>query len=273
MKKKLSITLEKSLLKEAESLIDGINVRNTSQAIEHLLRRSLQDKKTAVILAGGDPKGLMTDGVYRPLMAVGNKTLIERNIEAIRKVFKNIIIVGQAPVIAELFKVLGDGSALNVNITYVEEKETLGTAKTLQLAKGLLTSTFLFLPCDHYFEFDVGDLLKFHLAQESVVTLSVFNKTNFEWPVAVVEMDGYRITGYEEHPKKPKTHLRSMLIGIAEPSLFNSVPTGTVNWTLQENVFPKLAENGLMCGYPVSGNWVNVRSRKDIDLIKRLLAQ
>jgi NDP-sugar pyrophosphorylase family protein len=237
------------------------------------LRRSLQDKKTAVVLAGGNPKSLMTDGIYRPLMKIGDKTLIERNIEAIRKVFKNILIVGQAPVINELFKVLGDGSPLNVNITYLEEKETLGSAKTLEMAKKLLSSTFLFLPCDHYFEFDVGELMKFHLAQESVVTLSVFNKTNFEWPVAVVEMDGYRITGYEERPRKPKTHLRSMLIGIADPSIFNRIPSGPVNWSLQENVFPKLAADGLMCGYPVSGNWVNVRSKKDIELIKRLISQ
>ena len=270
MKKKLSITLERTLLKEAESLIDGINVRNTSQAIEFLLRRSLQDKKTAVILAGGNPKDLLTDGVYRPLMKIGDKTLIELNIETIRKVFKNIIVVGQAPVIAEIFKVLGSGSQLNVNVTYLEEKEALGTAKTLEVAKPYINSTFLFLPCDHYFDFDVNEMLKFHLANESVVTLSVFSKTNFEWPVAVVEMDGYRITGYEEHPKKPKTHLRGMLIGIAEPSVFNNIPSGVVNWSLQENVFPKLAEGGLMCGYPISGNWVNIRSKKDVDLIKRL---
>jgi NDP-sugar pyrophosphorylase family protein len=273
MKRKLSITLDRTLLKEAESLIDGISIRNTSQAIEYLLRRSLQDKKTAVILAGGDPKGLLTDGIYRPLMKVGSKTLIEHNIENIRKTFKNIIVVGQNPVIAEIFKVLGDGSLLNVNVNYLEEKEALGTAKTLELAKSMLTSTFLFLPCDHYFELDVGEMLKFHLAQESVVTLSVFNKTNFEWPVAVVEMDGYRVTNYEEHPKKPKTHLRSMLIGIAEPSIFNNIPPGKVEWSLQENVFPKLAEDGLMCGYPVSGNWVNIRSRKDLDLVKRLISQ
>lgn len=273
MKRKLSITLERTLLKEAESLIDGISIRNTSQAIEFLLRRSLQDKKTAVILAGGDPKSLLTDGVYRPLMKIGSKTLIEHNIEAIRRTFKNIVVVGQNPVIAEIFKVLGDGSSLNVNMTYLEEKASLGTAKTLELAKGMLTSTFLFLPCDHYFDFDAGEMLKFHIAQESVATLSVFNRTNFEWPVAVVEMDGYRITGYDERPKKPKTHLRSMLIGIAEPSIFNHIPSGVVNWSLQENVFPKLAENGLMCGYPVSGNWVNVRSRKDIELIKRFISQ
>ena len=52
MKRKISITVEESLLKEAKSLIDGIKIRNTSQAIEFLLRRSIHDKKTAVMLAG-----------------------------------------------------------------------------------------------------------------------------------------------------------------------------------------------------------------------------
>jgi len=273
MKQKISITLEKSLIKEAKSLIDGIKIRNTSQAIEYLLRRSLHDKKTAIILAGGNPKNLITNGVYRPVIKIDGKTLIEHNIEKIRKNFKKIIIIGQNPILAEIFKVIGDGSNLNVSVTYLEEKEGLGTAKTLELAKNHINSTFLFLPCDHYFDFDVGKMLKFHISQESVVTLSVFHKTNFDWPVAVVEMNGSLITGYEERPKKPKTHLRSMLIGIAEPSIFNLIPSGKLNWSLQEDVFPKLASSGQMCGYLVSGNWVNVRSKKDINFIKKLVSQ
>lgn len=270
MKVKVSLTIDEKLLRQAKGMIDGLSIRNTSQSIEWLLRRSLRERRAAVIMAGGDPKKLMTAGKYRPLLDIGGKTLIEDNLERVKKVFNNIIIIGGTPVVTEIFKKIGDGNELGANITYIEEKEPLGTAKTLELARQYIGSSFLFMPCDHWFDFDVKELLKFHARQDNIATLSVFQKTNFEWPVAVVEMEGEKITGYEEQPRKPKTHLRSTLIGIAEPSIFNRIPAGKVRWSLQENIFPELAKEGTLAGYPVAGNWVNISSPKDIELIRRL---
>ena len=270
VKIKVSLTIDKELLRQAKGLVDGLAIRNTSQSVEWLLRRSLRERRAAVIMAGGNPKTLMTAGKYRPLLDIGGHTLIEDNIERIRKMFSNVIVIGGTPVVAEIFKKIGDGSGLGVNITYIEEKEPLGTAKTLELARQYIGSSFLFMPCDHWFDFDIKELLKFHASQENMVTLSVFQKTNFEWPVAVVEMEGDKITGYEEQPRKPKTHLRSTLIGVAEPSIFHRIPAGRVRWSLQENIFPQLAKEGMLAGYPVAGNWVNISSPKDIELIRRL---
>jgi NDP-sugar pyrophosphorylase family protein len=270
MKNKVSLTLDRELLREAKGMVDGLQIRNTSQAIEWLLRRSLKDRRTAVILAGGNHKRLETAGQYRPLLDVGGQTLIEDNIDRIRRWFTNVLVVGQNPVVSAIFQKLGDGSSHGVKISYIEETAALGTAKTLQLAQPYLSSTFLFMPCDHWFDFDIGELAKFHAQHDSAATLAVFQKTNFDWPVAVVEMDGSRITNYEEHPRRPSSHLRSMLIGCAEPGLFGLVPNGRVNWNLQERVFPKLAHEGRLLGYPVSGNWVNISSPRDLKLIKKL---
>ncbi len=270
MKVKVSITVDRELLRQARTLVDGLSIRNTSQSVEWLMRRSLRERRAAVIMAGGDPRKLVTAGKYRPLLDIGGRTLIEDNIERIRKSFSNIMVIGGAPVIGDVFRKIGDGNELGVNITYVEEKEHLGTAKTLELARQYLGSAFLFMPCDHWFDFDVKELMKFHARQDNVATLSVFQKTNFEWPVAVVEMEGDKITGYEEQPKRPKTHLRSTLIGVAEPSIFDRIPAGKVRWSLQENIFPQLAKEKSLAGYPVAGNWVNISSQKDIELIRKL---
>jgi NDP-sugar pyrophosphorylase family protein len=270
VKSKVSLTLDKELLREARGMVDGLQLRNTSQAIEWLLRRSLKDRRTAVILAGGNHKRLETAGHYRPLLDVGGQTLIEDNIERVRRWFTNILVVGQNPVVSAIFQKLGDGSSHGVKMSYIEENSALGTAKTLQLAQQYVNSTFLFMPCDHWFDFDVGELVKFHAQHDGTATLAVFQKTNFDWPVAVVEMDGSRITNYEERPRRPSSHLRSMLIGCAEPGMFGLIPNGRVNWSLQEHVFPKLAGEGRLLGYPVSGNWVNISSQRDLQLIKKL---
>ena len=54
MKEKLSISIEKELIKKADSLIDGIGVRNRSQAFEHVLKSYFSGSNItdAIVLLG-----------------------------------------------------------------------------------------------------------------------------------------------------------------------------------------------------------------------------
>jgi hypothetical protein len=58
MKEKISITIDNSMLKEIDNIIDNILIRNRSQAIEYLINLALGDNKTAVILCGGAEENL-----------------------------------------------------------------------------------------------------------------------------------------------------------------------------------------------------------------------
>jgi len=270
MKKRVSLSLDSSLIKEVDSSVDGIVIRSRSDAIEKILRQYVMDKKTAVILAGGRPKGLFIKelDVYRPLVKIRKETLIEDNILKCREAgFKNIIIVGSSIIISKIYEVLGDGKKYDVNIIYVEETKSLGSAKTLELAKNYLKGDILFLPCDHYFDFDLKKLYEFHLSQNGIVTLGIHARTGFDWKMGVVLMDGYKIINYEENPKEPKTHLVSIFIGFIKSDVFNFIPPGEVYWSLQEHLFPKLAKDGKLIGYPIAGNWINVHTKKDVEKV------
>lgn len=202
---------------------------------------------------------------YRPLVKIRKNTLIEETILNCRKAgFDNVIIIGFASLIARLYEVLGDGTKYGVGITYVEEKKELGSAKTLELAKNYLKNDFLFLPCDFYFDFDIKKLLEFHRSHNGIVTLGIHAGTSYDWRKGIVQMDGYKIIDYEEKPKKPKTHLVAVFIGFMKPEIFDHIPPGEVFWSLQENVFPKLAKEGKLVGYPIAGNWVNIHTKEDL---------
>ena len=86
----------------------------------------------------------------------------------------------------------------------------------------------------------------------------------------VVEMEGQNITSFEEHPKNPKSNLAAVFIGFLKPEIFDNIPPGNVRWSLQENIFPKLAKEGNMCGYPVPGNWINIHDPSDIEKVREL---
>jgi len=274
MKDRVSLTLDEKIIQEIDGMIDGIIVRSRSNAIEKILKEHLVERKFAVILAGGNPDKLYSKefDCYRPLVKIGKARLLEDIILKCRGAgFNNIVIVGFPIVISRLYETLGNGEKYDVNITYIEENKELGTAKTLEHARKYLKTDFLFLPCDHWFDFDLKRLYEFHLMNNGLATLAVHTQTSFDWKTSIVELDGSKIINYEEFPKKPKTHVVSMLIGFMKPDIFNFIPPGEVCWSLQEHMFPKLAENGKLVGYPIAGKWVNVHKMRDVRKINDIL--
>lgn len=274
MKKRVSLTIDSDVLKVLDKRVDGIFIKSRSDAVEKVLKEHVLEKKTAVVLAGGAPERLLVNetSVYRPLVDIGKMRLVEYVIGECRKAgFDNIIIIGFSQVISKIYEVVGNGEKYGVNVTFIEEKRELGTAKTLELAKQYLTSDFLFLPCDSFFNFDLKKLWEFHRTHNGTVTIGIHTRTSYDWNKGVVEMDGYNITSYEEKPKKPKTRLFSVFIGFMRPEVFNIIPPGDVSWSLQEQVFPKLASEGKLIGYPIAGDWVNVHSAKDVSNLARVM--
>ena len=264
---RISITVDDAILKALNTYVEQTNAKSRSDALENLIRSHFVGRSTCVILAGGKPSKLIIKelNTYRPLVKIGDKTLIEDIITKVRNAgYYNVIIIGYHSVISQIQKVLGNGAGLATKITYIEETKERGTAKTLELAKNYLNTDFLFLPCDHWFDFDLKGLYQSHSGNNGLVTLAVYAQTSFNWKTSIVDMDGNKIINYEEFPRNPKTHLISMLIGFMKPDVFNLIPPGDVYCSLQEHIFPKLASMGELIGYPIAGKWVNVHNTADV---------
>jgi len=146
MKKRVSLSLDSGIIKKLDSSVDGIITRSRSDAVEKILKEYITERKTAVILAGGNPKKLFIKelNIHRPLVDVGKRKLIESIISRCREAgFVNIVVIGFSSLIAKLYEVLGNGKKYGVNITYIEESKELGSAKTLELAKKYIKTDFL----------------------------------------------------------------------------------------------------------------------------------
>ncbi len=267
-KTRISMTISEGVLRKLDSTVDGETIRSRSEAIESILNQYLEANKVAVILGGGDPGKLRIDGVLRPLVKIKGKYLIEHNIEILRKSgFKKIYIIGRNELIGECFKLLGNGSKYLVDIKYIEEEKSLGNAKTLQLAEKYVTSPFLVLPVDNFFDFDLNYLVKVHMSNPGLVTLAVKAGRESVSNQGVVEMAGDQIIDYEERPHTPKTFLTSTFIGMYDPSVFEYIQRGNVRWVLQINIFRRLISDGKLYGCIVPGIYVNIHSREDLKKI------
>lgn len=253
MKEKISITLEKELIDEIDSFVDGLRIRNRSQAIEFLLRKSLSERKTAVILAGGPEERLRVNGVYKPLLEYKGIPVIEYEIKNLRKYrFTEIYIIGRKHVLSEVFKVIGDGSDYGINLNYIEEKvekpvTKQDTARTLKILKGKIKKPFLCLYCDVIFDFDLNSLWNFHLKNNSIATLVVKTSSQpHSW--GNVEMEGENIVKFIEKPKQTKSYLIYTGIFVASPELFAQQGN-----SLEYEIFPRIAKKRLLTGYVMHG--------------------
>ncbi len=277
-KQRVTITVDKDLLDEIKSHVDGLRIRSTSEAINNFLKEYLDSKKvrTAVILAGGRPELLLfeTKKPFRPLISVDENdySLIETTIERCRIFgFTQIFIVGDGTILADIFAKIGDGSRYSTQIEYLEETKALGTAKTIELLKDKVTTDFLIIPCDSYFDFNLSDLFEFHQEQRAVCTLAIYSRTTYHTELAgIVEMRGPRIISHEEHPKNPRSHLVGTLIAVLSPEIFHRIIPGKVNYSLQEDIFPQLIQDRTLYGYLIAGNWVNLHSEHDLEHVRDL---
>lgn len=268
---RVSISIDKSVLEKLDREVDGETVNSRSEAIERIIDKHVSERKKCVILAGGKPVNLYVKSAkcYRPLLDIGGRTLIEDILAKVTKAgFSEIIIIGGKEVLSEIYKKIGEGK--DVVIEYIEEKTHLNSANTLLLAKPKIKDTFLFVPCDHYFEVDLQAMEKYHKHQGGLATLAVYSGTDYVWSKSsIVDLDGNLITKYEEKPEKNKTFLTALMMGFLEPEVFNLIPKN-LSYSLQDDVFTELAKKKQLYGYLYSGVWKNIHTKEDAVEIKRL---
>ncbi len=267
-REKLTVTISKDLFAQIDSVIDGRTIRNRSHAAEFLIRQGLGENRirTALILAGGQGTRLrpLTLELPKPMVPLQGRPLLSYAIELLaRHEIKNIIIsIGyKGETIREYF---GDGQRFGVNISYVTEKEPLGTAGPLNLAKRYLKETFLLLNGDVLSDIDLTDLTHFHRSQNGLATMALASVNDPEH-FGAVRLRGNQILEFVEKPAKgaQPTNLINAGYTVCEPGVLNFVKKGYC--MLESDVYPQLAKQNKLTAYPFSGQWFHIGTAKQYE--------
>ena len=155
----------------------------------------------AIIMAGGKGTRLRpyTNILPKPLLPVGNKSILDINIRQLAlSGIDNIIIA--AGYLGELIEtVIGNGDKYGVKITYSYEDKPLGTVGGLGLIKNFLEDHFIVMNGDILHDLDFKILFNHHTSHSKHVTITTYKQLH-KVSLGVLEIKNNNVINYIEKP-------------------------------------------------------------------------
>ncbi len=215
----------------------------------------------AVISAGGRGTriSLIAKDIPKPMIKIGNKPVLEHEIECLRdQGYRDIILTVSylGNVIMDYF---GDGSGnspatgapFGVRISYYEEKEPLGNAGALFEIRDLLTEDFLLLNADSVFDIDFNRFAAFHRSTGGLATILTHpNDHPYDSGLITADDKGHVQQWLTKEDVRPEYYKNRVNAGIhiLSPELLRQRPE-TAKVDLDRQILKPLAGTGQLFCY------------------------
>jgi len=209
-----------------------------------------------LLMAGGLGRRLepLTEKCPKPLLKVGDKPLLETILESFTEQgFRHFYISVNYK--AEMVKRhFGDGSRWAVEIKYLQEGKSLGTAGALGLLPTKPKEPLLLMNGDILTKMNYGKLLDFHNKNLAEATVCV-KKYNNQIPYGVVTVKKNRLLKIEE---KPRHHcFISGGIYVFNPTVLDYVPPD-LSLDIPVLLRKFLAQEKKIAAFPIREYWIDI---------------
>ena len=157
----------------------------------------------AVILAGGLGTRLQpyTKSLPKPMLPLGEKPILEHEIEWIKKNGIKEIILCVSYLWKKIEDYFGDGEKFGIKIEYAISNKPLATAGQLKTAEKFIDGTFVCLYGDSIYNFSLRNMIKQHKKSKSNITMSLYDyKFNLKYGVINTKNNG-QVTSWNEKPE------------------------------------------------------------------------
>lgn len=240
------------ILNRENQIVDILNFREKSTIIP----------ADAVIMAGGKGTRLrpLTEKTPKPLLIVGDKPIIEYNIDRLAKIGVENIHISINYLGEQLEDYFGDGSNKKLNIKYLKEDKPLGTIGSILLADEFEHEDIFVMNSDLLTNIDFADFYKSY--KESGADMAVAATSyHVDVPYAVLETDGKnKVKSLKEKPRY--TYFSNAGIYLMKKSLLEMIPKDEFYdiTDLMENV---LSMDNILITYPINGYWLDIGKPED----------
>lgn len=253
MVSRITITINRDILKRIDNMVDGRQIRNRSHAIESLIGKALSKSSvgTVIILAGGLGAKLrpITYELPKAMIPVHGRPILEHQIAMFRKNGINDVIVSLGHMHEKVQEHFG-----GAHLTYLIEKKPLGTAGALYAAKDFIKDTLVVCNGDTLLNPNMAEIVDFHKKHGKLATMLLTTAEQTS-KAGVAKMRGNAIVEFVEKPAHAESKLVNAGLYIFEPGIKKFLRK---KGSLEKAVFSALARTGHLAGYVYDGQVFDV---------------
>jgi NDP-mannose synthase len=217
----------------------------------------------AVILAGGLGTRLrpFTQIIPKPLLPIGEKSVLEIQIEHLKKHGFNEIFLATNYKSEYIENFFGDGSRFGVKLKISKEELPLGTAGPVTLLKDELTEPFLVMNGDILTLLNYTDFYNFSVNNDADLTITIKEFiTPFQF--GNIEYKGDYVTTIQEKPDLKMNILAG--IYIFKPDIFKQIPDNT--YFGMDHLIEKMLKQKLpVAKYQINEYWLDIGKVDDYE--------
>ncbi|MDP1809427.1 MAG: glucose-1-phosphate thymidylyltransferase [Actinomycetota bacterium] len=232
-----------------------------------------------LILSGGTGSRLrpITHTSAKQLVPVANKPVLFYAIEAMKQAgITDIgIVVGETK--DEIVAAVGDGSAWEIEITYISQEAPLGLAHAVKIAKPFLGSdNFVMFLGDNLIKNGIVSLVE-EFARRRPNAQILLAKVKDPERFGVAELSGGRVIRLTEKPKKPLSDLALVGVYMFDQSIWEAVDSIKPSWRNELEItdaIQYLIEKGLTVEpHIIDGWWKDTGKLEDMLEANRIILE
>lgn len=219
--------------------------------------------KSAVILSGGLGTRLrpFTEVIPKPLLPIGEKAVLEIQIERFRKYGFDHIFLATNYKSKYIENFFGDGSRYGVKLEISKEDRPLGTAGPVRLLKGRLRDPFILMNGDILSLVNFETLYEFACSRDSLLTVAI-KKIITPYAFGNIFFDGDFVTDIEEKPDMITYALAG--IYVMKPDIMDLIPKNQY-FGMDMLLRKMLQENLPITKYELNEYWLDIGQIQDYE--------
>ena len=216
-------------------------------------------KAQVAILCGGlgTRLGALTARMPKPLLPVGDMPFLDHLLyEVARFGFRDILLLAhfEHEAVQRFAETSAARVAFNLNLTVCVEPERAGTGGALHYARHLLDDIFILMNGDTWLGLNYHTLRALR-AETGAVAAMALREVAEPDRFNVVDFDGLHITRFRRDRVARGTGYINGGVAACSHAIFDYVPA---NGSLEEEVWPVLAEQQSLVGLPTSGFFLDI---------------
>lgn len=268
---KLDVAKVKSLKKHNITLLPCLDTNRKIISVINLKKKASLLPIDAVLMAGGKGERLrpLTENIPKPLLKVGDKSIIDYNIDRLISYGVEHISVTVNYLkeqIEDHFKNEREG----IKIKCVREPRFLGTIGSIQFVESFHNDTILLMNSDLFTNIDYEDFFLHFINNDADMSVAAV-PYSVNIPYGIFELEGREIQGVKEKPTY--NYYANAGIYLIKKKHLNKIPKNTF-FNATDFMEALIKEGSKVIRFPLMGYWIDIGKHEDYrkaqDLVKHL---